>query len=91
MIEEQRSTYRASVRRGLGAVTFDQDGRITRLMTVWDGAMIPTQYQGVNPPVARLAEFSGAKRIAQNRTCQGPAHSSQVSSAIISYAAIYAI
>lgn len=34
-------TYRASVRRGISAITLDQDGKITRLTTVWDGAMIP--------------------------------------------------
>ena len=33
--------YRASVRRGVSAVTLDQDGKITRLTTVWDGAMVP--------------------------------------------------
>jgi hypothetical protein len=33
--------YRASVRRGISAITLNQDGRITRLTTVWDGAMIP--------------------------------------------------
>ena len=33
--------YRASVRRGITAITLDQDGKITRLTTVWDGAMIP--------------------------------------------------
>jgi hypothetical protein len=33
--------YRASVRRGISAITLDQDGKITRLTTVWDGAMIP--------------------------------------------------
>jgi len=33
--------YRASLRRGISAITLDQDGKITRLTTVWDGAMIP--------------------------------------------------
>ena len=33
--------YCASVRRGTSAVTLDQDGKIARLTTVWDGAMIP--------------------------------------------------
>ena len=33
--------YRASVRRGITAITLDQDSKITRLTTVWDGAMIP--------------------------------------------------
>jgi len=33
--------YRASVQRGSSAITLDQDGKITRLTTVWDGAMIP--------------------------------------------------
>ncbi len=32
--------YRASVRRGISAIALDQDGKITRLTTVWDGAMI---------------------------------------------------
>jgi hypothetical protein len=35
------AAYRASVRRGISAITLDQDGKITRLTTVWDGAMIP--------------------------------------------------
>jgi len=34
-------TYRASVRRGISTIALDQDGRITRLTTVWDGAIIP--------------------------------------------------
>jgi hypothetical protein len=33
--------YRASLRRGISAITLDQDGKITRLTTVWDGATIP--------------------------------------------------
>jgi hypothetical protein len=33
--------YQASVRRGISAITLDEGGRITRLTTVWDGAMIP--------------------------------------------------
>ena len=33
--------YRASVRRGISAITLDQDAKITRLTTVWDGAVIP--------------------------------------------------
>jgi len=33
--------YRASLRRGISAITLDQDGKITRLTSVWDGAMIP--------------------------------------------------
>jgi hypothetical protein len=33
--------YRASLRRGISAITLDLDGTITRLTTVWDGAMIP--------------------------------------------------
>lgn len=33
--------YRATVRRGITGITLDQDGKITRLTTVWDGAMIP--------------------------------------------------
>jgi len=33
--------YRTSIRRGISAITLDQDGKITRLTTVWDGAMIP--------------------------------------------------
>jgi len=33
--------YRASLRRGINAITLDQDAKITRLTTVWDGAMIP--------------------------------------------------
>jgi ketosteroid isomerase-like protein len=33
--------YRASVRRGISAITLDEDGRITRLTTVWDGSVIP--------------------------------------------------
>jgi len=33
--------YRTSIRRGISAITLDQDGKITRLTAVWDGAMIP--------------------------------------------------
>jgi hypothetical protein len=33
--------YRASARHGISAITLDQDGKITRLTTAWDGAMIP--------------------------------------------------
>jgi hypothetical protein len=33
--------YRASVRRGISAITLDEDVRITRLTTVWDGSVIP--------------------------------------------------
>lgn len=33
--------YRTSVRRGISAIALDQDGEIARLITVWDGAMIP--------------------------------------------------
>ena len=33
--------YRASVRRGISAIALDQQGKITRLTTVCDGAMIP--------------------------------------------------
>jgi hypothetical protein len=33
--------YRTSVRRGNTAITLDPEGEITRLTTVWDGAMIP--------------------------------------------------
>lgn len=33
--------YRTTVRRGITAIALDQDGNITRLTTVWDGAMIP--------------------------------------------------
>jgi hypothetical protein len=33
--------YRASVRRGISAITLDEDARITRLTTVWDGSVIP--------------------------------------------------
>jgi hypothetical protein len=32
--------YRATVRRGVTAIGLDQDGKITRVTTVWDGAMI---------------------------------------------------
>jgi len=33
--------YRTTVRRGITAIALDQDAKITRLTTVWDGAMIP--------------------------------------------------
>jgi ketosteroid isomerase-like protein len=33
--------YRTTVRRGITAIALDQDGKITRVTTVWDGAMIP--------------------------------------------------
>jgi ketosteroid isomerase-like protein len=33
--------YRTTVRRGITALALDQDGKISRLTTVWDGAMIP--------------------------------------------------
>ena len=33
--------FRASVRRGISAITLNQDSKITRLTTVWDGAVIP--------------------------------------------------
>ena len=33
--------YRASVRRGISAITLDRELKITRLTTVWDGGMIP--------------------------------------------------
>ena len=29
------------MRRGISAIALDQDGEIARLITVWDGAMIP--------------------------------------------------
>ncbi len=32
--------YRTTVRRGITAIALDQDGKISRLTTVWDGAMI---------------------------------------------------
>jgi hypothetical protein len=32
--------YRTTVRRGITAFALDQDGKISRLSTVWDGAMI---------------------------------------------------
>lgn len=37
---EAAPAYRASVRRGITAITLDQNGKITRLTAVWDGAMI---------------------------------------------------
>ena len=33
--------YRTTVRRGITAIALDQDSKITRLTTVWDGGMIP--------------------------------------------------
>jgi len=33
--------YRATVRRGITAIALDQDGKITRLTTVWDGGVVP--------------------------------------------------
>jgi len=33
--------YRACVRRGISAITLDREAKITRLTTVWDGAVIP--------------------------------------------------
>jgi ketosteroid isomerase-like protein len=33
--------YRTRVRRGITAIALNQDGKITRVTTVWDGAMIP--------------------------------------------------
>jgi len=33
--------YRASVRRGISAITLDRELKITRLTTVWDGGIIP--------------------------------------------------
>ncbi len=38
---EATPAYRASVRRGISAISLDQDAKITRLTTVWDGAVIP--------------------------------------------------
>jgi hypothetical protein len=32
--------YRTTVRRGITAIALDHDGKITRVTTVWDGAMI---------------------------------------------------
>lgn len=33
--------YQASVRRGVTAMALDRDGKVTRLTTVWDGAVVP--------------------------------------------------
>lgn len=34
-------TYQTTVRRGVTAMALDRDGKVTRLTTVWDGAMVP--------------------------------------------------
>ncbi len=34
-------TYRTTVRRGITAIALDQEGKITRVTSVWDGAMVP--------------------------------------------------
>ena len=33
--------YRSTVRRGITAIALDRDGKVSRLTTVWDGAMVP--------------------------------------------------
>jgi hypothetical protein len=33
--------YRTTVRRGITAIAVNQDGTISRVTTVWDGAMMP--------------------------------------------------
>lgn len=35
------ATYLTTVRRGISALALNQDGEISRLATVWDGAMVP--------------------------------------------------
>ena len=33
--------YQTTVRRGITAILLDRDGKVTRLRTVWEGAMVP--------------------------------------------------
>jgi hypothetical protein len=33
--------YRATVPRGITAIALDPEGKVSRLTTVWDGAMLP--------------------------------------------------
>jgi hypothetical protein len=33
--------YRTTVRRGITAIAIDPEGKVSRLTTVWDGAMLP--------------------------------------------------
>jgi hypothetical protein len=33
--------YRTTVRRGITAIALDPEGKVSRLTTVWDGAMLP--------------------------------------------------
>jgi hypothetical protein len=57
--------YRASVRRGISGITLDQDAKITRLTTVWDGAAIPdADIKALSLLSLDLAESIAAKQIA---------------------------
>jgi ketosteroid isomerase-like protein len=38
---ETAPAYRTTVRRGITAIALDSEGKVSRLTTVWDGAMLP--------------------------------------------------